>query len=164
MSSVVTMQSGIIIRDFLPEDRDAYISAFQRLSKRSLLHRFNMPIKRLTPGQLRYLTELDYEEHYACCAHEMREGQKHGIGLGRFVRTERDPGTAEFAVTVIDEYQRRGIGRALFEYLREKSREKGVVTLRGYIRYDNTPMLSLLSRYQRRISHGGGNLLRVDIG
>jgi len=40
-----------------------------------------------------------------------------GIGVARFVRLEQDPGVAEFAITVIDEYQNRGLGTLLLKLL-----------------------------------------------
>jgi GNAT superfamily N-acetyltransferase len=52
----------------------------------------------------------------------------------------------EFAVTVADDAQGRGLGAALLDRLRERAAEAGIVTLRAQVRIDNVPMLTLLRR------------------
>ena len=155
--------SGLIIRDFRPDDRDIYQEGFRRLSNQSLRARFNSSVKQLTPSQLQYLTDIDCTNHYACGALVIIDRHTHGIGLARFVRLSENSDIAEFALTVIDEYQRQGVGKRLFAYLIEKARERGIGILRGYIQYDNDPMLSFMHRFEYRMKREGGNLLCTDI-
>jgi acetyltransferase len=155
--------SDVIIRDFSHDDIDMYQEGFRRLSNKSLRARFNCAIKQLTPSQLKYLTEIDYTNHYACGAHVTIDGRIHGLGLARFVRLNEKSDVAEYALTVIDDYQRQGVGNMLFAYLIEKARERGIRILRGYIQSDNEPMLSMVRKLVHCMKHEGGNLLRVDI-
>ena len=52
----------------------------------------------------------------------------------------------EFAITVADDVQGRGIGRALLDALRGRASERGIVRLRALVRSDNVRMLTLLRR------------------
>jgi GNAT superfamily N-acetyltransferase len=52
----------------------------------------------------------------------------------------------EFAITVADDVQGRGIGTALLDALRERAAERGIVRLRALVRIDNVPMLKMLRR------------------
>lgn len=47
--------------------------------------------------------------------------------MARFVRSPDRPDTAEAAVTVVDDWQGRGVGTALLDALAERARAEGVV-------------------------------------
>jgi acetyltransferase len=79
------------------------------------------------------------------------------------VRLERDPESAEFAVTVIDEYQNRGLGKLLLDMLIRAARDNGIMTLVGYVLEDNEPMLSLLRHYGCSLSRDEGRTLKAKI-
>ena len=98
------------MRRIEPDDRDAVQGAFARLSEQSRYQRFMSAINELSESQLRYLTEVDHHDHEALIAFD-REGGL-GVGVGRYVRLD-DGTSAEAAVTVVDEWQGRGLGTAL---------------------------------------------------
>ena len=95
------------MRPIEPDDRDAVQGAFARLSEQSRYQRFMSAINELSESQLRYLTEVDHHDHEALIAFD-REGGL-GVGVGRYVRLD-DGTSAEAAVTVVDEWQGRGLG------------------------------------------------------
>jgi hypothetical protein len=64
--------------------------------------------------------------------------------VARFVRDEARPDTAEAAVTVIDDWQGRGVGTALLDLLAERAREEGVVRFTALLLAENREMLELL--------------------
>jgi GNAT superfamily N-acetyltransferase len=66
-------------------------------------------------------------------------------------------GDHEFAVTVADGSQGRGVGAVLLDALRERARDRGIVTLRAQVRTDNVRMLTLLRRV-------GGAIVLVSDG
>jgi GNAT superfamily N-acetyltransferase len=139
---------------------------FNRLSRQSKLSRFLSSPGKLTENQLRYLTELDYVHHLAWCAYVDDDGEEAGIGVARYVRLEQSPREAEFAVTVADEYQNKGVGRALLERLIESAREKGVRKFTGFVLRENAAMLHILESYpcRRRATDGGVLLMEFPIG
>jgi GNAT superfamily N-acetyltransferase len=62
-------------------------------------------------------------------------------------RLQLDPESEhEFAITVADDVQGRGIGTALLDALRQRAADRGIVRLRALVRIDNVPMLTLLRR------------------
>jgi ribosomal protein S18 acetylase RimI-like enzyme len=64
--------------------------------------------------------------------------------VGRWVRFAHDPAAADVAVTVLDAYQRRGIGRLLIEVLAVSGRARGVGVLHFDVLAENEAMTSLL--------------------
>jgi GNAT superfamily N-acetyltransferase len=128
------------VRPIHPDDKPLLLSGFARLSPRSRYLRFMTPTPALSRQQLAYLSELDHVNHVALGV--LVEGLP--AAVGRWVRLAGDPMAADLAVTVIDEYQRRGIGRALVEALAEVGRHRGVETLHCDVLAENTGMLALL--------------------
>ena len=56
------------------------------------------------------------------------------------------PGWAEVAFTVIDEYQKKGLGTALMRRLAAIGREAGLTELVAEVLSDNAPMLKVFER------------------
>jgi ribosomal protein S18 acetylase RimI-like enzyme len=152
--------TSILVRPIQPDDKDQLAAGFTRLSPRSRWMRFSSAVKP-TDRLLCYLTEVDQVNHAALCAGDPQTNE--GMAVARYVRLEGEPGVAEFAVTVVDEHQRRGIGSLLVGELIEVARSAGLRTLRGYVRADNQPMLRLLRRFGARVRREQGSLMRADI-
>jgi GNAT superfamily N-acetyltransferase len=76
---------------------------------------------KLTEGMVRYLTEIDHHDHEAIIALDEQTGE--GIGVARYVRDQERPEVAEVAVTVIDDWQGRGLGTLLLEVISARARE-----------------------------------------
>ena len=161
---VVTLRDGttIHLRLLKPEDREKLREGFNRLSRQSKLFRFLSSPGKLTDRQLRYLTEIDHVHHLAWCAYVDDGGEESGIGVARYVRVEESTQEAEFAVTVADEFQNRGVGRALLDRLIHSAREKGVRKFSGYVLRDNAAMLHILETFPCRRTEAGGNVLFIE--
>lgn len=141
-----TLRDGtrVRLRRVTPADAPALADAFTRLSEESRRLRFLAPKPRLSPSELRYLTEVDGHNHEALTAIDPTTGD--GVGIGRWVRDRDDPGRAEIAVTVADDWQGRGMGTLLLEHLTERAREEGVARFTALVAADNLSMQRLLSR------------------
>ena len=98
------------------------MAGLQALSPLSRYRRFLAPKPRLSPSELRYLTEVDGRDHVALVAVAPRTPPTAWSGVGRFVRLAEAPDTAEFAIVVADDWQGRGLGRALAERLAAAAR------------------------------------------
>jgi RimJ/RimL family protein N-acetyltransferase/nucleotide-binding universal stress UspA family protein len=118
----LTDGTKIEIRPISPEDRDALAAGMERLSVESRYRRFFAPVSKLSERQLDYLTQVDHHDHEALVAVDAASGD--GIGVARFVRVTGE--TAEPAIVVVDDWQRRGVGRELLEALAERAREEGI--------------------------------------
>jgi GNAT superfamily N-acetyltransferase len=134
----------VVVRPIRPEDKPALRRAFERLSDQSRYQRFLTTVDELGPSELRYLTEVDHHDHEALIAFEPGSGEGLGVGVGRFVRGE-DGISAEAAVTVIDDWQGRGLGTALCNLIAERAREEGIGRFTALLLAENQQMLDVLA-------------------
>ena len=100
----------------------------------------------LTGEQLRHLTEVDAWDHFAWVAllRDPLGRPGSGIGVGRYVRLDDEPTVAEAALTVVDEYQGKGLGTLLLGLLAVAARAAGVARFRAYVLEQNEPVRDLL--------------------
>jgi RimJ/RimL family protein N-acetyltransferase len=115
----------LLIRPIRPDDKDALVAGLGRLSDRSVYQRFLSPKPRLTASELKYLTEVDFTDHYALVAVLARSPQVI-VGVGRWIRDLQEPTAAEVAVVIADDLQGRGVGTTLGRQLSRTAAERGV--------------------------------------
>jgi len=128
---------GTWLRPIAPADKAQLSAGVAALSPESAYGRFLTGKSSLTPGELRYLTEVDGVDHIALIV-------LHGselVAVGRIVRDHERRDTAELAIAVCDAWQRRGIGRAL---TRELTLRSGVDRVSGTMLATNRAALALM--------------------
>lgn len=137
----VRLRTGetVHVRALVPEDRELVADAFERLSPQSRFLRFLSPLPRLPKRTLDALMAVDHDRHVAMVA--LHEGR--AIGVVRYVRDPADPASADFAISVVDAFQGRGLGRALIEVIRAVAARRGVHRFLMDIHPDNEVMLRL---------------------
>ena len=151
------------LRPVVPDDKAALVEGFRRLSPESRYRRFMAPIRELTPELLVELTEVDYRDRFAWMAFSLDEPGTPGMGVSRYVRDAVDREVAEAAVTVIDDYHERGLGRLLLEFLGAVALENGIKRFRGYALEDNRAIRELLARLRASTTHDSPGLLRFEL-
>lgn len=134
--------SAVLVRPIEPSDSDLLRAGFERLSDESRYRRFLSPVARLSESQLRYLTDVDHRDHEALIAIDPDSGE--AVAVARYVRTDAE--TAEFAVTVVDDWQGRGLGTAVLELLTGRARDEGIMRFGALLLAGNAEMLELLGR------------------
>ncbi len=146
LGAPITLRDGsrVRIRQGHESDRPMLLRGFERLSEESRYRRFLAPMTELTEATVRYLTEIDHHDHEAIIAVDEASGE--GIGVARYVRNEQRPDVAEVAVTVIDDWQRRGLGGVLLEVIGERARAEGITRFTAMLLATNERMLKLLRR------------------
>jgi RimJ/RimL family protein N-acetyltransferase len=85
------------------------------------------------------------------------------VGVSRYVRASDEHDVAEAAVTVVDDYHGRGLGRLLLEMLGAAALENGVLRFRAYVQEDNRPIRELLESMGARMEHESAGLARVEL-
>ena len=153
----------VLIRPLQPEDKKDLLRGFDKLSIVSRRFRFLSPIRKLSAYQLKSLIDVDQVNHVAIGVKDIGRPDKPGIAIGRFVCLEDEPGTAEFAITVTDEYQNRGVGTMIAELLMRTARDRGIEILRGFLLDDNLAMIRLLEGLGARMKRETGNVLQADL-
>lgn len=146
----LTDGAEILIRPIVPDDKELLQASFDGLSEESRFRRFLSPKNRLTSRELAFLTEVDHHDHEAVVA--VHPSRKEGFGVARYVREEEDRELAEVAVTVADDWQRRGVGTALLAELVERARTEGVRRFSAVVHSSNQPMLELLEHLGAEVS------------
>jgi hypothetical protein len=69
------------------------------------------------------------------------------MGIARFIRSDTDPASAELAIVVADDWQRRGAGFQLLRALLRRAREENVTTISAEVLTDNSALLGLLRHF-----------------
>ena len=164
-STAFSLRDGtrVLLRPVVPEDKDRFVDGFSRLSPESRYRRFMAPIDELDPELLAYFTEVDYVDHFAYVALLADEPGQPGVAVARYVRLPEDPEAAEAAVTVVDDYQGRGLGTLLVEALGAVALENGIKRFTGYLLVENRPMLDLLEEMGARAEFEAPGLYRVEV-
>lgn len=147
-------------RRIRPEDKDLLQSGFEMLSPQSRYRRFFSMVDHLSEKQLRYFTEIDFIDHYAWIA-EIPEGI--GLGVARWIRLRDEPDVAEGAVTVIDPFHNRGIGKALLWLGVRSAIEAGIRAIRVSVLSENDPVLTWLKEAGADPGRWSSGVLEVDI-
>lgn len=153
----------IVFRLVRPDDKELFTRAFAELSDQSRYERFFTHLEKLSDKQLRYLTEVDYRDHSAWAAVVIEDGEEHGVGVGRWVRMKDDPAIAEVAVTVIDRFQGRGIGRSLLYVAAWGAREQGIDAFRAWILGENQATLRMLGLIGAKRGSWDGGVYEVTV-
>jgi RimJ/RimL family protein N-acetyltransferase len=124
---IVRLRNGdeVRIRPIRPDDKPLLSAGMAALSAESAYRRFLAPKTRLTPAELRYLTEVDFRDHVALIALPADDPGTL-LGVGRWVRSPDEPATAEIAFLVSDRLHGEGLGAALADALAEAARKRGV--------------------------------------
>jgi GNAT superfamily N-acetyltransferase len=161
----VTLRDGtsVRLRPIVSEDKAILVEGFRRLSPESRFRRFMAPIEELTADQLRFLTEIDYVDHFAWVALDLDAARHPGVGVSRYVRIPEEPEVAEPAVTVVDDYQGRGLGTLLLEALGAVALENGISRFRGYALEVNRPIREVLEAMGATTAHDSPGMLRIEV-
>ena len=153
--------SRVVVRPIEPDDKEALLEGFAHLSEDSRYRRFLSPTPRLTESQLRYLTEVDHDRHEALIAFAEETGEP--VGVARYVRFPDDPTEAEPAVTVVDDWQGRGLGTMLLEEISERARDAGVEQFVATVLAGNTPVIAMVEHLGPEVSETReGATIRIE--
>jgi GNAT superfamily N-acetyltransferase len=169
MTATTADGAPLRLRPLTAADQPALEAAFHRLSEQSRYRRFFAGTVRLTPSMLHYLLDVDDEHRVAIVAFdpwrpsEVGTDEGLGIGVARYVRDVEDPAVADVAVTVVDDYQRRGVASSLLTVLGRHAWERGIRHFRADVLAENQPVLDIVRRRGGSIAPHpeGANLVEV---
>jgi len=141
----------IRVRRMLPADVNQLAFIFKHLSQDTIYMRFREPAFQLTPLQVlqeaRSLAEAGYRKGKGFLAFaDLPDHPGTPIGGARYIRVGDD--AAEVAITIRDDFQRKGVGIHLMNILIEEARRDGVRKLIAHVDANNRAVLGLLNRYQ----------------
>ena len=142
---VVPLAGGqrVVIRPVLPQDADLTRAFFRNLSGAARYDRFMTPMRDLPPELLQRFTHVDYADHVALVSEVFADGRETVIAEARYVRSDVDPAAAEFAVSVAEDWQGKGLARLLLAKLVCRAATAGVERIVGETLASNARMLAL---------------------
>jgi len=153
----------ILIRSIQPDDKGQLKDGFNKLSAKSRFLRFMSHIGKLSNNTLKYLTEIDNVNHVALGAADMSGGIEHGVGIARYIRLADEPDVAEFAIVVVDDYHKKGIGTLLLKLLMQCAQKNGIRSFRAFVLRENTAMIKMLNRLGAQSQKEDATLLKFDL-
>ena len=136
--------SELFLRPVLPGDNARTARGPVEFSSETFYRRFQT-VQAPTPALMAYLFEVDYVDHFVWVMTDGADGPV--VADARFVRLEGDPGVAEIAFLVGDDYQGRGIGTFLMDALVAAARSDGVERFTARVLTDNMPMRKIFEHY-----------------
>ncbi len=134
--------SKVRLRPIRPDDTDAWLFLFSRLSPRTIYMRFHHVIAEVTRAEAETYTNIDYENNFALVAILGEPPDQRIIAIGRFARLA-NPERAEVAFLVEDSHQGRGISTHLLEHLSIAAREKGIRVFEAEVLSENRDMMEV---------------------
>ena len=145
-SAVEVLRSGrsIEIRALRPDDQVGLVSAVDRSSAQSLYRRFFGVRRHFTEQEIAFFVNVDFINHVALVAVTKENGLPVIVGGGRYVVLQ--PGKAEIAFAVVDQYQGHGVGTALMRHLVTIAQESGLKELIAEVLPDNISMLKVFEK------------------
>jgi GNAT superfamily N-acetyltransferase len=132
----------VSFRPLVRADAATVIDLFPTLSAQSRFRRFNSPQATLTTAHLASLFDLDGHDRFALAAEVTCEETTVPVALGRYVGGA-DGRRADVALTVLDDWQGRGLGGWLLDALIITAHHHGFTSFNTIVTADNAPMLHL---------------------
>jgi GNAT superfamily N-acetyltransferase len=146
-SATERMRDGreIEIRALRANDRDDMLAAVGRTGTQSLQRRFFVVRRGFSEKEIAYFMNIDFANHVALVALAEEDGRRVIIGGGRYIVTE--PGKAEIAFVVIDDYQGQGIGTLLMRHLAVLARGAGLREMIAEVLPENAAMRKVFGKF-----------------
>lgn len=132
----------IFFRPVKPTDEPLLQDLFYALSEESIYYRFFSSISVMPHSQVQRFATVDYEKELAIVGVIQKEDAEEIIAVGRYV-VEPETRMAEAALVVRDDWQGKGIGTWLQNYLIEIAKDRGIVGFKARVLPGNTRVFHL---------------------
>jgi acetyltransferase len=145
--------TDVSVRPIRPEDAEMEQEFVDNLSAESKYSRFMNRMDKLTPLMLARFTQIDYDREMALVAVTGEHTpQARILGVARYIGNP-DKHSCEFALTIADDWQKKGIGRQLMQRLMNVAHDRGLEIMEGDVLSQNTKMLRLCKNLGFRAIH-----------
>lgn len=153
----------LYVRLLQKEDKEALQEGFDKLSNQTKRFRFLSTPQKLSNQELQYLTNIDNQNHLAVCAYIKENGKDVGVGVARYIRLLKNSTKAEIAITIVDEYQKLGIGKILITEIIKHAKANNIKTFEANAFYFNNTILGIINNYNYKITSTEEGVLKIEI-
>ncbi|MET0441743.1 MAG: GNAT family N-acetyltransferase [Casimicrobiaceae bacterium] len=141
----------LVVRPIRPEDAELERAFVHGLSDQTRFFRFFYQLHELTPAMLARFTQVDYDRELALVAIAGDPKEREAlVGVARYIANP-DGESAEFAVVVADDWQRRGVAHMLMERLIAAAHRRGLARIEGTVLRANHNMLKFTAALGFRV-------------
>ena len=153
----------LILRPIRPEDEPLEYEMLSSCSEETIRSRYYQNIKNISHAMLVRSCHIDYDRDMTIVA-EMRTGKERRlVGIGSLT-VDVNGGTAgEFAITVHDDFQKKGLASKLLDLLIGIAVEKGLTEFYGFLEPTNGRMTYLCEKLGMTRSRTPDDLVRVSL-
>ena len=125
---VVCVANGrrVTVRPTLPQDAELQQQFFRSLSAEGRYYRFMTRLSELPTSLVQRFSAVDYQSHVALLAEVFEDDRQTMVGEARYVISESNPLTCEFAIAVADAWQELGVARAMLARLEHEAAAAGL--------------------------------------
>jgi len=138
-------ETPLKIRPIRADDLAEELRFVHELSPDTAYHRFFSPVRELSAEMAWRFTHVDYHSTMALIALDRTQSPANMVGVARYAATA-GASCCEFAVTIADRWQHRGLGLVLMQRLITYARRKGYSSMVGAVMQDNMGMRQLATR------------------
>jgi acyl-CoA hydrolase/RimJ/RimL family protein N-acetyltransferase len=135
----------LMLRPVKISDEPLVKDFFYSLSDRSLYRRFISSRLDMPHERLQEFVVIDYTTETTILAVIENEGHEQIVGIGQYA-IDKNTHSAEVAVAVRDDYQKKGIGTELINYLTYLAKRQGLLGFTAEVLADNRPMMALFEK------------------
>src|SRR5262249_9098172 len=137
-------------RALRPQDQTDLRAAVDRTSAQSLYRRFFGAKRSFSDKEVAFFVNVDFAKHVALVAVVEERGHAAIVAGGRYIVEQ--PGTAEIAFVVIDDYQKHARGAELLRHLTIVARSAGLKEFTAEVLPENIPMLKTFEKSGLKMS------------
>lgn len=157
---------SVLLRPVKISDEPLLKDFFYSLSQRSMQRRFMSERWDMPHERLQDFVVIDYTKEMVILAVVGDVDHEQVVGMGQYAINEASH-TAELAFAVLDEFQNKGIGWELINFLTYLAKREGLLGFTAEVLVENRPMLHLLEKMgfdMERRNDGGVWELRMSFG
>jgi acetyltransferase len=142
--------SDATLRPIRVSDMELERAFVRNLSPQSKFKRFMGELKELSPEQLHAFTHPDHERESVYVVIRSTVAGEEEVAVARYM-VEPDGESCEFAITIADAWQGKGIAGRLMRALIRDAKSRGLKRMHGFVLGANTRMLDFVRKLGFRI-------------
>ncbi len=145
-------EKEVSIRPVRETDGPLILDLFNRISRRTIYHRFLARLDTIPQELLYRLTHIDYETEFALTVLVPEKEQDAMIAVARYAHRPQDAAT-DLAIAVRDDWQNLGLGQALLVKLVAIGKERGISRYVSVMDSENRVIRTTLRKLGYQVSY-----------